>query len=93
MHRDLPCALSPVFGKSRIHILGSASSVMRLTGGMYKGRQMLSSDAVKAMTTNHLTVAQRKDGEIILQESQGWGYGLSVPVEKTPPGAPAGTIG
>lgn len=54
---------------------------MLLAGGMHKGRrQMLSSDAVKAMMTNHLTVAQQKDGEIILQESHGWGYGLSVPV-------------
>lgn len=66
---------------------------MLLAGGMHEGRQMLSSYAVAAMTSNHLTPAQRKDGEIILQEGQGWGYGLSVAVERTPTGAPAGTIG
>ncbi|MET0301022.1 MAG: serine hydrolase [Methyloceanibacter sp.] len=27
------------------------------------------------------------------QEGQGWGYGMSVAVEKTPSGAPAGAIG
>ncbi len=66
---------------------------MLLSGGMHEGRQMLSSNAVAVMTSNHLTPAQRKDGTIILQEGQGWGYGLSVAVEKTPTGAPAGTIG
>jgi CubicO group peptidase (beta-lactamase class C family) len=45
------------------------------------------------MTTNHLTPAQRKDGVMILQEGQGWGYGMAVAVEKTPSGAPAGAIG
>jgi CubicO group peptidase (beta-lactamase class C family) len=64
-----------------------------LAGGEHEGRRMLSSDAVAAMTRDHLTPAQRKDGEIILQEGQGWGYGLSVAVEKTPNGVPAGSIG
>jgi CubicO group peptidase (beta-lactamase class C family) len=66
---------------------------MLLAGGVHEGRHLLSSDAVAAMTSNHLTPAQRKDGEIILQEGQGWGYGLSIAVGKTPSGAPAGTIG
>lgn len=30
---------------------------------------------------------------LILQEGQGWGYGMSVAVERTPSGAPAGAIG
>jgi CubicO group peptidase (beta-lactamase class C family) len=66
---------------------------MLLAGGEHEGRRLLTSDAVAAMTRDHLTPAQRKDGEIILQEGQGWGYGLSVAVEKTPHGAPAGSIG
>jgi CubicO group peptidase (beta-lactamase class C family) len=66
---------------------------MLLGGGAYDGRQLLPADAVKAMTTNHLTPAQRKDGVIILQEGQGWGYGMSVAVEETPSRAPAGAIG
>jgi CubicO group peptidase (beta-lactamase class C family) len=66
---------------------------MLLGGGKYGERQLLSADAVRAMTTNHLTPAQRKDGVMILQEGQGWGYGMSVAVERTPSGTPAGAIG
>lgn len=66
---------------------------MLLAGGAHGGRQLLPADAVKAMTTNHLTPEQRQDGLVILQEGQGWGYGLSVAVAETPSGAPAGTIG
>jgi CubicO group peptidase (beta-lactamase class C family) len=66
---------------------------MLLGGGAYDGRQLLPADAVKAMTTDHLTPAQRKDGVFILQEGQGWGYGMSVAVEETPSRAPAGAIG
>jgi CubicO group peptidase (beta-lactamase class C family) len=66
---------------------------MLLGGGAYDGRRLLPADAVMAMTTNHLTPAQRKDGVIILQEGQGWGYGMSVAVEETPSRAPEGAIG
>jgi CubicO group peptidase (beta-lactamase class C family) len=66
---------------------------MLLGGGKYGTRQLLSAGAVRAMTTNHPTPAQRKDGVIILQEGQGWGYGMSVAVERTPSGAPAGAFG
>lgn len=66
---------------------------MLLGGGAYDGRRLLPAEAVKAMTTNHLTPAQRKDGVMILQEGQGWGYGMSVAVEETPSGTPAGAIG
>jgi CubicO group peptidase (beta-lactamase class C family) len=66
---------------------------MLLGGGAYDGRRLLPADAVEAMTTNHVTPAQSKDGVIILQEGQGWGYGMSVAVEETPSGAPEGAIG
>lgn len=66
---------------------------MLLAGGAHNGRQLLSTDAVTTMTTDHLTPAQRKDGVLILQEGQGWGYGMSVAVEETSSAAPAGAIG
>ncbi|MCT7664071.1 serine hydrolase domain-containing protein [Shinella kummerowiae] len=66
---------------------------MLLAAGEHEGRRLLSAEAVAAMTRDHLTRTQRKDGEIILQEGQGWGYGMSVAVDKTPGGGPAGTIG
>jgi CubicO group peptidase (beta-lactamase class C family) len=65
---------------------------MLLNGGKHGGRQLLSADTVRAMTSNHLTPAQRKGGDMILQ-GYGWGYGLAVAVETTADGAPAGTFG
>ena len=44
-----------------------------LAGGQHQGRPLLSSAAVKAMTTNHLTPHQRKGGTAILGKSAGWG--------------------
>ncbi|KPG75055.1 serine hydrolase domain-containing protein [Pseudomonas libanensis] len=66
---------------------------MLLNGGANNGRQLLSRDAVKMMTTDHLTPSQRKEGESVLQEGQGWGYGLSVTAKETSSGARVGTIG
>jgi CubicO group peptidase (beta-lactamase class C family) len=66
---------------------------MLLAGGASGGRQVLSPESVKAMTTNHLSLEQRKDGEMILGEGYGWGYGMSVAVEETPSGSPEGSFG
>ena len=64
-----------------------------LADGRHQGRQLLSSAAVKAMTTNHLTPQQRKGGAAILGKQAGWGYGMSVSVDAVP-GQPApGSIG
>ena len=64
-----------------------------LAGGQHQGRPLLSSAAVKAMTTNHLTLQQRKGGAAILGKLGGWGYGMSVSVDVVP-GQPApGSIG
>ena len=51
-----------------------------LAGGQHQGRPLLSSAAVKAMTTNHLTPQQRQGGTAILGKSAGWGYGMAVSV-------------
>ena len=66
---------------------------MLLAGGTAGGRQLLSLDSVKAMTTNHLTPEQCEGGVDILGEGNGWGYGMSVAVEETPNGSPEGSIG
>jgi CubicO group peptidase (beta-lactamase class C family) len=63
-----------------------------LAGGRHQGRQLLSSAAVKAMTTNHLTPQQRQDGAAILGESAGWGYGMSVGVNAAPVQPARGSI-
>ena len=61
--------------------------------GEYKGRRLLSSQALQAMTVDHLTAAQRKDGVAILQEGHGWGYGMSVVAGENTTAAPTGAIG
>ncbi|MBC7939420.1 MAG: beta-lactamase family protein [Chitinophagaceae bacterium] len=64
-----------------------------LAEGRHQGRQLLSSAAVKAMTTNHLTPQQRKGGAAILGKQMGWGYGMSISADAAP-GQPApGSIG
>jgi CubicO group peptidase (beta-lactamase class C family) len=52
---------------------------MLLAGGLAGGRRLLSEQAVRLMTTDHLTEAQRADSSLFL-EGQGWGFGGSVDV-------------
>jgi CubicO group peptidase (beta-lactamase class C family) len=60
---------------------------MLLADGRHRGQTLLTPASVEAMTTNHLTAAQRAGGEIILR-GRGWGYGMSV-VTDTVAGQPA----
>ncbi len=52
---------------------------MILAKGTVNGRQILSAESVRAMTTDHLTPAQRAANTLFL-EGQGWGFGGSVDV-------------
>lgn len=66
---------------------------MLLAGGQAgDGRRVLSERAVRQMTTDHLTAAQRADSELFL-EGQGWGYGGSVDVERREPWNAPGRYG
>ncbi|GGT89136.1 serine hydrolase domain-containing protein [Streptomyces violascens] len=55
-----------------------------LGGGTVQGRRLLSPEAVRQMTTDHLTPAQRAAGTLFLQ-GQGWGFGGSVDIETIEP--------
>ena len=57
-----------------------AFSQMLLGGGAREGVRVLSEASVAAMTANHLTPEQIKaaNGQVILGEGHGWGYGMSV---------------
>jgi CubicO group peptidase (beta-lactamase class C family) len=66
---------------------------MLLAGGVHQGTRILSEASVKAMTTDHLTPAQRAGGRIILDEGRGWGYGMAVVVERNGDGVPPGAYG
>jgi CubicO group peptidase (beta-lactamase class C family) len=57
---------------------------MLLAQGSADGRQVLSPDSVRQMTTSHLTAAQRDASQLFL-EGQGWGFGGSVDVAATDP--------
>ncbi|MEV0095972.1 serine hydrolase domain-containing protein [Streptomyces sp. NPDC050738] len=56
------------------------------------GRALLSPDAVRRMTTNHLDEAQREASDLFL-EGQGWGYGGSVDVDERDPWTVPGRYG
>lgn len=57
---------------------------MLLNGGAANGRQLLSAESVRLMTTDHLTAPQRAASELFL-EGQGWGFGGSVDVTNRDP--------
>ena len=66
---------------------------MLLAGGTTSdGRRLLSADAVRLMTTDHTTAAQRAIGELFL-EGQGWGFGGSVDISATGDGTVPGRYG
>jgi CubicO group peptidase (beta-lactamase class C family) len=64
-----------------------------LRGGCFGERRLLARASVDAMTRDHLTSAQRKDGENILTPNHGWGYGVSIVLDTTAEGISAGAYG
>jgi CubicO group peptidase (beta-lactamase class C family) len=48
-------------------------------GGGHDGEQVLSPASVAAMTTDHLTDAQRGTAPLFLGRTGGWGYGMAAP--------------
>lgn len=65
---------------------------MLLAGGAYGGGRILSRPSVGLMTTDHLTEVQRSEGEILLGDGVGWGFGMSVVSWRTGLAGP-GTFG
>jgi CubicO group peptidase (beta-lactamase class C family) len=66
---------------------------MLLAGGTGPGdRRVLSAEAVRLMTTDHLTAAQRAGGALFLK-GQGWGFGGSVDVDRRDPWTVPGRYG
>jgi CubicO group peptidase (beta-lactamase class C family) len=63
---------------STVDDLWAFASVLA-AGGVYQGRRLLSAEAVEAMTTNHLTEAQRAGNELFFGAG-GWGCCMAAPV-------------
>ena len=57
---------------------------MLLAEGDADGRSILSATAVRRLSTDHLTPAQREAGRLFL-EGQGWGFGGSVDIDPVDP--------
>ncbi len=70
-----------------------AFSRLLLRRGRVGGRQLLSEASVAAMTRDHLTPTQRAGGQFILGPHSGWGYGMSVTIDASAEGVPAGAYG
>jgi len=81
---DRDWATEPAFASGAGGLLSTADDLlafgqMLLAGGTGDGRRILSEESVRAMTTDHLTAAQRAATTLFL-EGQGWGFGGSVDV-------------
>jgi CubicO group peptidase (beta-lactamase class C family) len=61
--------------------------------GQVFGRRLLSEASIAAMTTDHLTSAQRTGGLPFLDHGRGWGFGMSVVIGETVEGLPSGAFG
>lgn len=91
-------AKPPAFPAGDSGLVGTAGDFgafarFMFTGLAPDGRRLLSAESLKAMTTNRLTPAQMKDGEMVLGPGRGWGLGLGVQVGPSPSGVQPGAYG
>ena len=101
---DLPTASrwaqEPLFPEGDSGLVSTAEDYLAfarllLAEGMYGDKRLLSDASVRAMTSDHLTPAQRTDpaAAAILSKGRGWGYGVSVVSEPVPDGPPLDAFG
>jgi CubicO group peptidase (beta-lactamase class C family) len=74
----------PVFPSGAGGLLSTVDDLLAFArmmagGGTYQGRQVLTAESVRAMTTNYLSDDQIARGGAVLG-GRGWGYGMSVVV-------------
>jgi CubicO group peptidase (beta-lactamase class C family) len=92
-------SVPPPFPAGDAGLLSTADDIFAFSRFMLRrglaadGQRLLSQAAIEDMTRDHLTAAQRDGAGPILSPGHGWGYGLSVALERTPDGLPAGAYG
>lgn len=84
----------PAFPDASSGLLSTADDLWRLAamlraGGALDGTRVLRAETVRALTTDHLTAAQRDDNALFLGDRSGWGLGILVPAAGHRP-TPAG---
>jgi CubicO group peptidase (beta-lactamase class C family) len=86
-------SLPPAFPEGSGGLASTADDWLRFARMLLAdGAGLLSPEAVRLMTTDHLTDAQRAVGELFL-EGQGWGFGGSVDINADGPGTIPGRYG
>jgi CubicO group peptidase (beta-lactamase class C family) len=91
-------SLPPAFPEGDAGLISTAADIFAFSRFLLRrglapdGRRLLSDAWVAAMTRDHLTAAQRAGGAPILG-GRGWGYGVSIALERTPEAVPAGAYG
>jgi len=56
----------------------NAFAQLMLNGGTLAGRRILSAETVGLMTKNHISLDEKKESQLFLGSSRGWGFGMSV---------------
>ncbi len=56
----------------------NAFAQMMLNCGSFGSKRVLSGEAVRLMTTNHIVADEKRESQLFLGNARGWGFGLSV---------------
>jgi CubicO group peptidase (beta-lactamase class C family) len=73
----------PVFENGAAGLVSTADDFyafaqMMLNGGSLGSARVLSRESVGLMTTNHIVADEKRESQLFLGNSRGWGFGLSV---------------
>jgi CubicO group peptidase (beta-lactamase class C family) len=88
----------PVFENGSAGLVSTADDFnafaqMLLNGGSLAGQRVLSPQSVALMTTNHISLDEKKESQLFLGNSRGWGFGMSVFTGLDDPLSPPGRFG
>ncbi|HET7885487.1 MAG TPA: serine hydrolase domain-containing protein [Bradyrhizobium sp.] len=88
----------PVFENGAAGLVSTADDFnafaqMMLGGGSLGGTRVLSEESVALMTTNHIVADEKRESQLFLGRSRGWGFGLSVFTGLDDPNARPGRFG
>jgi CubicO group peptidase (beta-lactamase class C family) len=73
----------PVFENGSAGLVSTADDFnafaqMMLNGGTLGGERILSRESVELMTKNHISLDEKKESQLFLGNTRGWGFGMSV---------------